>query len=99
MGFCVGVYRFVYKTHIKKQKEDWSVPLPDLPTTWVDLCVEGVLLPCHIAHTFLRSPVSLQKSTFDPVASFVSTLNLYKECPPTLLKALAHSHPNRKVWL
>jgi hypothetical protein len=36
---------------------------------------------------------------FDPVASFVSALNLHKECPPTLLKALAESHPDREVWL
>jgi hypothetical protein len=89
----------VYKSHVNKRKEDWSVPLPNLPTTWVDLCVEGVLLPGHISHTFLRSPVSLQQSTFDPVASVVSTLNLHKECPPTLLKALADSHPDRNVWL
>jgi hypothetical protein len=33
------------------------------------------------------------------VASFVTALNLHKECPPTLLKALADSHPNREVWL
>jgi hypothetical protein len=33
------------------------------------------------------------------VASFVSALNLHKECPPTLLKALANSHPNQEVWL
>ncbi len=89
----------MYKSRINKRKEDWSVPLPNLPTTWVDLCVEGVLLPSHISHTFLHSPVSPQQSTFDPVASFVSTLNLHKECPPTLLKALADLHPNCKVWL
>jgi hypothetical protein len=65
----------------------------------MDLCVEGVLLPGHISHTFLRSPTSPQLSTFDPVASFVSALNLHKECPPTLLKALADFHPNREVWL
>jgi hypothetical protein len=37
--------------------------------------------------------------TFDPVASFVSTINLHLECPPSLLKALANSHPDREVWL
>ncbi len=99
LGLRDGVYRFVYKSHVNKRKEDWSIPLPNLPSTWVDLCVEGVLLPGHISHTFLRSSVSPQQSTFDPVASFVSALNLHKECPPTLLKALAESHPDREVWL
>jgi hypothetical protein len=33
---------------------------------------------------------------FDP---FVSALNLHRECPPTLLKALADTHPDREVWL
>jgi hypothetical protein len=93
------IYRFVFKSHVNKRKEDWSVPLPNLPTTWMGLCVEGVLLPGHISHTFLHSPTSPQLLTFDPLASFVGTLNLHKECPPTLLKALAKSHPDREVWL
>jgi hypothetical protein len=99
LGFRDGVYRFVYKSHVNKRKEDWSVPLPHLPTTWVDLCIEGVLLPGHISHTFFRSAESPHQSTFNPVTSFVSALNLHKECPPTLLKALANSHPDREVWL
>jgi hypothetical protein len=99
LGFCDGVYRFVYKSNVNKRKEDWSIPLPNLPTTWVDLCIEGVLLPGHISHMFLRSAASPQQSTFDPVASFVSALNLHKDCPPTLLKALANSHPDHKAWL
>jgi hypothetical protein len=36
---------------------------------------------------------------FDPIASFVSAVNLHRDCPPTLLKALADSHPDREVWL
>ncbi len=63
------------------------------------MCVEGVLIPGHVSHTFLRSPASLQQSMFDPIASFGSGVNLHKECPPTLLKALANSHPDRDVWL
>jgi hypothetical protein len=99
LGQRNGIYLFIFKSHINKRKKDWSVPLPKLPTTLMDLCVQGVLLPGHISHTFLRSPTSPQLSTFDPVASFVSALNLHKECPPTLLKALADSHPDREVWL
>jgi hypothetical protein len=37
--------------------------------------------------------------TFDLVALFVSAVNLHHKCPPTLLRALADSHPDRKVWL
>jgi hypothetical protein len=99
LGLHDGIYRFMYKSHVNKRKEDWSVPLPNLPTTWVDLCVEGVLLPGHISHTFLRSPVSPQQLTFDPVASVVSALNRHKECPPTLLKALTNLHPDCDIWL
>jgi hypothetical protein len=84
---------------MNKKKEDWSIPLPKFPTTWVDLCFKGLLLPGHVSHIFLRSMVSPQRSTFNPVASFVSALNLHKECPPTLLKALANSHPDWEVWL
>ncbi len=94
-----GIYRFLFKSHVNKRKEDWSVPLPNLSTTWMDLCIKGVLLTGHISHTFLRSPTSPQLLTFDPVASFVSALNLHKKCPPTLLKVLADSHPDREVWL
>jgi hypothetical protein len=68
------------------------------------MCVEGILLPGHISHTFLRSPPSpspsLQgQSTFNPVACFVSAINLHLDCPPTLLKALANTHPDREIWL
>jgi hypothetical protein len=64
------------------------------------MCVEGLLIPPgHVSHTFLRSSASPQQSTFDPVALFVSAVNLHRKCPPTLLRALADSHPGRKVWL
>ncbi len=94
LGQRNGCYHFVFKSHINKQKEDWSVPLPNLPVTWVDMCIEGILLLGHISHTFLCSPTSRHPSTFDPVASFVSTLNIHCDCPPTLLKALADSQPD-----
>ncbi len=31
---------FIFKSHINKRKEDWGVSLPNLPTTWVAMCVE-----------------------------------------------------------
>jgi hypothetical protein len=84
---------------VYKQKEDWGIPLPNLTLNWVNLCVEGILLPGHVAHTFLREPSSSTLTTFDPVASFVSAVNLHRECHPSLLKALADSHPDCKIWL
>jgi hypothetical protein len=48
-----GVYCFMYKYHVNKRKEDWSVALPNLPQTWVDLCIECVLVSDHVAHSFL----------------------------------------------
>ena len=61
------------------------------------MCVEGILLPGHVAHTFLRKPSSSTLTTFNPVASFVIA-RLHRACPPSLLKALADSHPDCKIW-
>jgi hypothetical protein len=33
------------------------------------------------------------------MASFVSAANLHWDCPPSFLKALADTHPNREIWL
>jgi hypothetical protein len=51
LGLRNGVYCFVYKSHVNKRKEIWGVNLPNLPQTWVDLCVEGILLPGHVSHS------------------------------------------------
>ncbi len=99
MGKSDGVYCFVFKSHANKRKEEWGANLPNLPTTWVDLCIEGILVPGHVSYSFLRQTDSPKQSTFDPVASFVSAVNLHRECPPTLLKALANSHPDQEIWL
>ncbi len=108
-GFLVhntgGTYRFSFKTHFKKKSEDWGVDIPNLPFTWVNLCTEGILLPGHVAHSFIRSSShnhlasSSPPLTFDPMANIVSGVNLHRDCPPSLLQALALTHPNRKVWL
>jgi hypothetical protein len=42
-----GVYRFSFKLHINKKNEDWGISLPNLMTTWQDLCLEDVLIPGH----------------------------------------------------
>ncbi len=56
-------------------------------------------MPGHVSHSFLHSPLSTTQTTFDPIASFVSAVNLHHECPPSLLKALADSHPDHEIWL
>ena len=99
LGQQDGVYHFLFKSYVNKRKEDWGIPLPNLPSTWVDLCVEGVLVPGHVSHSFLCSLTSSAPTTFNPVASFVSAINLYHDCLSSLLKALADSHPDREVWL
>ncbi len=99
LGKPDGVYHFVFKSHANKRKEEWGVNLPNLPTTWVDLCAEDILVPGHVSQSFLCPSHSPNQSTFDPVASFVSAVNLHRECPPTLLKAHADSHPDRDIWL
>ena len=99
LGIHNGVYRFVYISHVNKRKEDWGVNLPSLPQTWVDLCTEGILLPGHVAHNFCRGASLSTPSTFNPVASFVSVVNLHRNCPPSLIKALADSHHNREICL
>ncbi len=69
-----GVYCFSFKSHVNKRKEDWGIPLPNLPSTWVDLCVEGILVPGHLSHLFLCSLSSTTQTTFNPVASFVRAI-------------------------
>jgi hypothetical protein len=96
-----GTYCFSFKTHINKKSEDWGVNIPNLPFTWADLCTEGVLLPGHVAHSIIRSlSHDLPRlTTFDPSANIGSAVNLHRDCPPSLLQALASTHPNHEVWL
>ncbi len=99
LGQLNGIYQFSYKSYVNKRREDWGVPLPNLPSTWVDSCIKGFLIPGYASYSFLWSPSSSTPTTFDPVASFVSAVNLHWDCPPSLLKALADTHPNREIWL
>ncbi len=94
-----GTYCFSFELHVNKRSKDWGVNLPNLPMNWIDLCIKGLLIPGHISHTFLRSLLSPTPTTFDPVASFVSAVNLHLKCLPSLLKGLADSHPDQEIWL
>ena len=84
-----GVYNFSYKSHVNKKHPDWSVPLPNLPAMWHDLCAEGILYPGHSLSSLIR----------DTSANFISAASLLRECPFSLLTALAPTHPNREMWL
>ena len=92
LGRKDGIYRFSYKRHPNSKHEEWGVPLPDLPHTWSELCVDGSLFPGHKASSFIRG-------SSDPVANIVSAVDLHNDCPSSLLQALADSHPDREVWL
>jgi hypothetical protein len=86
LTICDGIKHFMFKSHVNKHKEDWSVALPNLPQTWVDLCVEGVLVPGHIANSFLCLSSAPSQSTFDRIASFISVVNSLtamdgRDCP------------------
>jgi hypothetical protein len=85
-----GEFCFSFKSHINKKSEDWGVPLPHLPSTWQDLCVDGILIPGHQSSSFLCPRAA---------ASDVSATHLKRECPRSLLTALHHSHPDRDTWL
>jgi hypothetical protein len=61
--------------------------------------MEGILIPRHVPHSFLCSPSFSIPTTFDPVALFASAINLHCNFPPSLLKALTDTHPDRGIWL
>jgi hypothetical protein len=100
MGFLSqspnGAFRFSYKSHINKKTKDWGAPIPNLTSTWQDLCIEGVLIPGHQSSSFQRP----QAPHNNPAsASFVCAVNLKCECPRLLLTGLHPTHPNRDTWM
>jgi hypothetical protein len=71
---------------IRYKQEDWGVSLPHLPTTWHNLCMEGLLLPGHMVSSFTCIST--------PMATFVSAADVTCDCPCSLLTALAKNHPD-----
>ncbi len=59
--------------------------------------MEGLLVPSHISTTFHQS--GPRTNGLDSTANFVSATNLVRECPCSLLTALANNHPDQKTWL
>ncbi len=82
---------------MKKRTEDWCVDLLTYRSTGL-----SILLPGHVVHSFicmlesLSSPSSTPAPTFDLMANILSDVSLHRDCPSTLLQALASTHTMRK---
>ncbi len=91
-----GIFRFSFKSHINKKSKEWGVPLPNLTSTWQDLCIEGVLIPGHQPSSFQRPRLSPYTGAS---ASHVSAVHLKHKCPRSLLTGLHPTHPDRDTWM
>ena len=91
-----GGFQFVVRRNARSTKIDWSVPLPNFKQSWTTLMGDDILFPGHkTVSSFLRSN-TLNNA---PSANFVSAKNLLAPCPPSLVKAIHPSNPDRQVWL
>jgi hypothetical protein len=89
-------YHVTVKRNLQSTKIDFTVPLPNFCQDWSSLVADNILLPNHsTVSSFLRP----NSSNNAPSAKFVSAKNLLQPCPPSLLKALHPSNPDRDVWL
>eukprot|EP00804_Cyclotella_cryptica_P026709 CCRYP_007942-RA/>CCRYP_007942-RA protein AED:0.35 eAED:0.34 QI:0/0/0/0.66/0.5/0.33/3/0/1904 len=97
LHYCpVKGFLFVVKRTAKSAKVDWTEPLHDLPQHWTTLCADNTLLPGHNAISSFLRPNSSNNA---PSAHFVSAKNLLHPCPPSFVKALHPSNPDRDIWL
>jgi hypothetical protein len=91
-----GGFHVQIKRNLRSTKIDFAVPLPDFRQHWSSLVGDNILLP---GHTTVSSFLRPNSSNNQPSANFVSAKNLLQPCPPSLLKALHPSNPDRDVWL
>jgi len=91
-----GTFQFSFKSHINKKSKDWGVMLPNLTSTWQDLCIKGVLIPGHQSSSF-HCPRLIHN--FPMSASHVTAIHLKRECPRSLLTGLHPTHPDRNTWM
>jgi hypothetical protein len=89
-------FQFVVKRNLRSSKIDFTVPLPDFKQSWTTLVGENILIP---GHTTVSSFLRPNSSNNAPSANLVSAKNLLNPCPPSLLKALHPSNPDRDTWL
>jgi hypothetical protein len=91
-----GGFQVQIKRNLRSTKVDFAVPLPDFRQQWSSLVGDNIVIPGHsTVSSFLRP----NSSNNQPSANFVSAKNLLNPCPPSLLKALHPSNPDRDVWL
>ena len=55
LGQKDGCHCFVYKFCTNNRCEEWDITLPNLPTTWSDECITGILQLGHAPSSFLHS--------------------------------------------
>jgi hypothetical protein len=91
-----GGFRFVVRKNQRSRKIDWFENLPDFPQHWATLVGDDILLPGHGTISSFLKPNSSNNA---PSANFVSAKNLLNPCPPSLVKALHPTNPDRHVWL
>jgi hypothetical protein len=89
-------FEFVLRRNIRSKKVDFRVPLPNFAHNWTTLLADETLLFGHTTISSYLRPGSYNNA---PSANHVSAKNLINACPPSLLKALHPSNPDRHVWL
>ena len=89
-------FHFVVRRNLRSTKVDWSTPLHDFKRNWVALCQDDILVP---GHTTVSSFLKTATSNTAPSLNFVSAKNMFGPCPPSLVKALHPSNPDRRIWL
>jgi hypothetical protein len=89
-------FDFVVRRNPRSKKIDFRVALPDFARNWTSLLADEQLL---FGHTTVSS--FLKRDTYNnaPSANHVSAKNLLNPCPPSLMKALHPSNPDRHIWL
>eukprot|EP00804_Cyclotella_cryptica_P021434 CCRYP_005776-RA/>CCRYP_005776-RA protein AED:0.13 eAED:0.00 QI:0/0/0/1/1/1/5/0/1584 len=89
-------FEFIVRRNIRSKKVDFKVPLPNFAHTWTSLLADEKLLFGHTTVSSFLRPGSYHNA---PSANHVSAKNLINSCPPSLLKALHPSNPDRHIWL
>ena len=73
-----------------------KVPLRDFKQHWTTLIGDNIIIPGHTTVSlFLRPSTSNNASS----ARHVLAKNLLSPCPPSLLKVIHPSNPDREIWL
>lgn len=91
-----GGFRCVAKQNATAKTVLWDVPLPDFGRESYSTMAEDVIFPGHSTVSSYPRPNSANNA---PSACHVSAKNLLNPCPPSLVKALHPSNPDRHIWL